>query len=197
MNSRSNRDHCLEGSHRWHRYNEKLWSIQRKCSDQLKDFQHKLSRKLVEQTKSQTLIIGELNVKAMAEKKRNRRNGKGLWRAIQNTGVLARFARLLTYKAALVGKKVVPISEVNTSKTCCLCGTMHAMPVWARIMECECGNVLDRDKNAAVNIMRRFLSQNALVDRLSSFEGMLRQTAEWKTKVAPKGFGGLAGSAIQ
>ncbi len=189
----SKRDHCLTGSYRWNRYNEKLLKMQKKCSNQLKDYQHKLSRKLVENTKSNTIIVGDLNVKDMADKNRNHRKGKGLRRAIQNTGFLARFAGLLTYKASRIGKKVVLISEVNTSKTCWLCGKMHDMPLWARNMECDCGNVMDRDKNSAVNIMKRFLSQNALVDRLSSMEEILRQTAEYKMKVAPMGLGGLAG----
>jgi len=150
--------------------------MQRKLSNQLKDYQHKLSRKLVDNTRSNTIIIGDLNVKNMAERKQNRKKSRGLRRAIQNTGYLARFAGLLTYKAALVGKKVVKISEANTSKTCCCCRKTYDMPLHTRILSCDCGNVLDRDKNAAVNIMTRFLSHNALVDRLSSFEEMLRHT---------------------
>ena len=54
---------------------------------------------------------------------------------------------------------------------------IHAeMTVRDRVMQCECGTVLDRDRNAAVNIMVRFLSQNALWTGYRQFAGNLRQT---------------------
>ena len=43
-------------------------------------------------------------------------------------------------------------------------------------MTCSCGNTLDRDRNSAVNIMVRFLSQNALWTGYRQFAGNLRQT---------------------
>ncbi|WP_231591933.1 transposase [Methanosarcina sp. WH1] len=68
----------------------------------------------------------------------------------------------MTYKAKLTGKKVIRIDETYTSKECCVCGKRHDMPLWERIMKCDCGNVIDRDRNSAINIIKRFLSQNAL-----------------------------------
>ena len=152
--------------------------MQRRCSNQIKDFQHKLSRKLVENTKANTIIIGDLNVKNIANSnKKDKKKDRSLHRAVQNNGYLSRFARFLTYKAKLVGKRVIEISEENTTKTCCLCAKKHDMKIWDRVIRCDfCGNELDRDKNSAVNIMVRFLSQNAPVNGLSSFEDILRQT---------------------
>ncbi|MEX2739449.1 MAG: RNA-guided endonuclease InsQ/TnpB family protein [Candidatus Wukongarchaeota archaeon] len=173
------RDHCKKGSRKWKRYHRKLRKMQRKCANQIKDFQHKLSKKLVENTKANTIIIGDLNVKKMSNSNRNKdkKRDKSLHRAVQNNGCLSRFARFLTYKAKLVGKRVIEISEENTTKTCCACGKKHEMNIWDRAMRCDyCGNELDRDKNSAVNIMVRFLSQNAPVDGLSSFEDILRKT---------------------
>ncbi|MEA2089729.1 MAG: transposase, partial [Thermoproteota archaeon] len=172
------RDHCKKGSNRWKRYHKKLRRIQRKCSNQTRDFQHKLTRKLVENTKANTIIIGDLNIKEMAKSNRDdTKRDKSLHRAVHNNGYLSRFARFLTYKAKLEGKRVIEISEEDTTKTCCVCGKKHNMKIWDRIMKCDCGNELDRDKNSAVNIMVRFLSQNALVDRLLSFKkSILRQT---------------------
>jgi putative transposase len=43
-------------------------------------------------------------------------------------------------------------------------------------MHCDCGTVLDRDRNAAINIMLRYLSQNALWTGYREFTGNLRQT---------------------
>jgi putative transposase len=174
----SKRDHCKKGSNRWERLRQKLRKMQGKCSNQTKDFQHKLSRKLVENTKANTIIIGDLNVKEMAQTNNlSSKMKNGLNRATQNNGYLSRFAGFLTYKAKLAGKRVIEISEEGTTKTCCVCGKKYDMKIWDRTMSCDCGNELDRDKNSAINIMVRFLSQNASVDRLLSFkESILRQT---------------------
>ena len=50
------------------------------------------------------------------------------------------------------------------------------MPLWKRTMECDCGNVIDRDRNSAINIMVRFLSQNALWPGYLHFVDNIRQT---------------------
>ena len=43
-------------------------------------------------------------------------------------------------------------------------------------MRCDCGNVIDRDCNSAVNIMVRFLSQNAKWTGYQQFVDNLRKT---------------------
>ncbi|WP_052722625.1 zinc ribbon domain-containing protein [Methanosarcina sp. WWM596] len=104
-------------------------------------------------------------------------------RSTQNQGYLSRFIEFLTYKAELTGKKVTRIDEAYTSKECCVCGKRHDMPLWERIMnlwerimKCDCGNVINRDRNSAINIMKRFLSQNALWTGYQKFSDNLRQT---------------------
>ena len=167
----SMRDHCKKESKRWKLLNKTLKRCQRKCANQIKDFQHKLSRKIVDNTKANTIIVGELSPRNMCKTK-----SRGLNRAIQNTGTLGRFVGFLTYKAKIVGKRVIENDERRTSKTCCVCGKIHDMMLWDRTMICDCGNVLDRDKNSAVNQMNRFLSQNALWMGYQLFAGNLRQT---------------------
>jgi len=132
---------------------------QRKLSNPIKDFQHKLSWRMVDNTKANTLIIGNLNVKKMPK---SSQVTKGLNRSTQNHGYMARFARFLAYKCRLAGKKVIWISEANISSICCACGKLHRMPLSRRSMGCDCGNLIDRDRNSAVNIMVRLLSQNAM-----------------------------------
>ena len=150
---------------------------QRKCANQFRDFQHKLSRKIVDNTRANTIIIGALEVKQMAQSEKVPRPMRnGLNRATQNTGTLSRFARFLTYKARLAGKKAIEIGEEGTTQMCYVCGRVHGMKIWDRIMRCECGNELDRDRNSAVNLMLRFLSQNAKWTGYSQFAGNLRQT---------------------
>jgi len=174
----SRRDHCKKvknqrPSRRWRRCNAAKRKMERKRSNQIKDIQHKLSKKLVENTKATTIVVGDLAVKQMPQ---SRQATPGLNRSTQNTGYLSRFIGFLTYKAERIGKRVIKIGEQYTTKTCCGCGAVHDMPLWKRVMVCECGVVLDRDRNSAVNIMVRFLSQNASWTGYQQFADNLRKT---------------------
>ena len=46
--------------------------MEQKKSNQLKDFQHKLSLKMVNNTKANTIIVGDLKVKNMAQSKKQK-----------------------------------------------------------------------------------------------------------------------------
>ncbi len=175
----SRRDHCKRDSRKWNILNNNLNRMKKKCTNQIKDFQHKLSSKIIKNTKANTIIVGNLSTKEMVSKKKDKpkhKGTKGLDRAIMNIGTLGRFVRFLTYKAELTGKRVIEINERDTSKQCCVCGKMHDIPLYKRDMVCDCGNNIDRDKNSSVNIMIHFLSQNAKWMGYQHFVGKLRQT---------------------
>jgi putative transposase len=182
----SRRDHCKITSRRWHFYHRKLQKMRRRCACQLLDFQHKISNKVVKNTRANTLIIGDLAVKTMAQKNHPTSSPqrdqaiRTLNHSLQNTGFLGRFAEFLTYKARKVGKRVVRIAEAYTTKTCCVCGRVRDRKLSERRIHCDCGNPLDRDQNAAVNIMVRFLSPQPPVngEPLQAFlNGLHRHTA--------------------
>jgi len=144
----------------------------------------------VENTKAHTIIVGDLKVKSMAQSTKIPQNmRKGLNRATQNTGSLGRFVHFLTYKAKRVGKRTIEFDERNTSKECYVCGKLHDMPIWKRIMNCDCGNVITRDKNSCVVLMKRYLSQNAKWTGYQEFLDNLRYTAKGKTRVPSPKFG--------
>ena len=80
-------------------------------------------------------------------------------RAVFNDWGLYAFIQMLKYKCLLYGKELVFLDERNTSKACSRCGQLHDMPLWKRTYRCEnCGLILDRDENSAVNILMRFLA---------------------------------------
>lgn len=107
------------------------------------DALHKLTHKLA--TEFATIAIEDLNVKGMM---RNRH----LARSIADAG-FAEFRRQLEYKAAMTGACVHVVDRFfPSSKTCHSCGTIHPMKLSDRVMVCECGNVMDRDLNAAMNL---------------------------------------------
>jgi putative transposase len=146
---------------------------------------------VVTNTRAHTLIVGDLPVKRMASKN----SASGFWRqdkakrtlnhSMQNTGFLGRFAQFLTYKAKKIGKRVIRMDEARTTKICCVCGKVRNRLLSERIIQCNCGTSFDRDQNAAVNIMMRFLLQQPLVngELCQVFRYSLhRQTALLKTR---------------
>lgn len=169
----SKRDHCRKGSGKWRFRHKVLKKHNRKCASQTRDWQHKLSRRIVGNTRANTIVVGDLHVKKMAQ---SSSASNGLNRSVQGGGYLGRFVRFLAYKAELAGKKVIEIDESYTSRECYACGKLHDMPLWVRVMSCDCGNVIERDRNSSVSIMVRFLSQNALWTGYRQFVGNLRKT---------------------
>ncbi len=200
----------------------------RKLANQLLDFQHWLSKKRVTHTKAMTLIFGKPSVKKMAKAKKKKGTGKAqqprtkvnktLNFSLQNTGTMARFIELVTYKAEKLGKRVIPIDEAYTTLICPRCGAMKFKQLSERTLKCNnrknksnrnCGLEIDRDLAAAINILAKFyltkgdfenLLHEPSVNEESFFlvwKGFLRQTAEGKTKVPIadfwQRFGGLAG----
>jgi putative transposase len=77
-----------------------------------------------------------------------------LSKAVADVG-LFELNRQIEYKSAWYGKQVVKISRWEpTTKQCSACGQVRNMTLSQRVYECECGLVMDRDENAAINIKR-------------------------------------------
>ena len=89
----------------------------------------------------------------------NTTKNHSLARAILDSG-WSTFGRMLEYKA----KKVVGVIAANTTVDCSNCGNKVPKSLAVRIHRCDkCGIVLDRDHNAALNILQRGL--NSLLPR--------------------------------
>lgn len=127
----------------------KLAKLHQRISNIRVDALHKLTTKLA--TEFDTIAIEDLNVAGML---RNR----CLARSIADAG-FAEFRRQLTYKAVMTGAKVVVVDRFfPSSKTCHSCGTIHTMKLSDRVMVCDCGNIMDRDLNAAMNLKNKAAS---------------------------------------
>jgi putative transposase len=60
----------------------------------------------------------------------------------------------LSYKAENAGREFVRVNPAYTSQDCSSCGHRQVMPLSKRVYDCpECGLSLDRDTNAAKNIL--------------------------------------------
>ncbi len=67
---------------------------------------------------------------------------------------------MLVYKCLRFGKELYIIDERGTTKLCHVCKQMQDMPLWQRTYRCpNCGLVMDRDANSAINIYQRFVAR--------------------------------------
>ena len=124
----------------------KLAKIHRKIRNQRNDFLHKESHKLV---KSYDIIVFEdLRIKNMVK-------NHHLAQSISDAS-WSKFIDYTTYKTESAGRKVILVNPRNTSQTCSNCGVMVKKSLAVRTHKCPyCGLILDRDVNAAINILRR------------------------------------------
>ncbi len=65
---------------------------------------------------------------------------------------------LLNEKAESAGVRVVEVDPRGTSQECSGCGATVKKSLSVRTHRCECGVVMDRDVNAAINILHRGLA---------------------------------------
>jgi putative transposase len=124
----------------------KVARVYARIADQRRDLLHKLTTRLVRD--NQTIVIEDLAVRNMV---RNR----SLARAISDAS-WSEFRSMLTYKADWYGRTVIAVHRwYPSSKTCSRCGhLLDTLPLGVREWTCPgCGEVHDRDVNAARNIL--------------------------------------------
>lgn len=126
-------------------------------ANQRKDFLHKTSTELIKNHDS--ICIEDLNIKGMVK------NHK-LAQAITDVS-WGEFVRQLKYKAEWHGKNILCIGRFEpSSKTCSNCGSINKeLTLQDREWTCVCGEVLNRDKNASVNIKNFALKNHLSVGR--------------------------------
>ena len=125
----------------------KAWRKARRRRD---DFAHKLSDKLTKENK--VIVFEDLKVQNMVK-------NHTLASAIMDAawGKLRQFT---AYKAERRGGRVILVNPGGTSQKCSGCGETVPKELSERVHDCPgCGLVVDRDVNAARNILERGLEQ--------------------------------------
>lgn len=119
---------------------------QERVANQRRDFLHKLSTDLVR--RYDCIALEDLRVRNMV---RNRHLSKSILDSGWST-----FRQHLTYKAESAGREIAFVDPAYTSKCCAQCGAVFQdFDLSTRWVTCACGLSLDRDHNAALNILRR------------------------------------------
>lgn len=122
--------------------------------NQRRDFHFKTAKKLI--TENDLICIENLtHFKA---------EWKNLRKSISDVA-WQQFFDILVFKAEEAGKQVIKVDPKNTSQRCSGCDVIVPKDLSTRVHSCKnCGLVLDRDHNAALNILQAGLAcQHALV----------------------------------
>ena len=136
---------CQKGSQNYKKQKKRVALCHEKIRNQRKDFQHKLSTSLAESYDA--VCVEDLNLKGMA-------GGFHFGKGVHDNGY-GLFLSMLEYKLEERGKYLIKVDRYfASSKICSVCGKKkEELSLSDRIYCCECGNRMDRDVNAAVNIM--------------------------------------------
>ncbi len=156
---RSKRDKCKKKSRRYSHLSNVYKRVAQKKRNKQRDSLHKASHLIAHKLVERTVVVGDLSQRQMVMREHQEKN-RYKNRAVFNDWGLYTFTEMLKYKCHLYGKELVFLDERNTSKACSRCGNLQAMPLWKRTYCCtNCGLVMDRDENSAVNILARFFAR--------------------------------------
>lgn len=127
------------------RQQKRMFKKARHASNQRKDFLHKRSTAIAKQYDA--VCVEDLNMNAMANK------GFGNGKATLDNGY-GMFLAMLEYKLRDRGKQLIKVNKwYPSSQICSCCGHKQKIPLHVRTYDCpQCGNRIDRDYNAAINI---------------------------------------------
>ncbi len=150
----------------------KAW---RKLRRQRDDFAHKLSDKLTKE--NQVIVFEDLTIRNMVQ-------NHSLASAIMDSA-WGKLRQLTAYKAERRGGRVILVSPSGTSQKCSGCGETVPKDLSTRMHRCpRCGLVIDRDVNAARNILKLGLEQARVEEqpllvqrrRISKFAPLKQET---------------------
>jgi len=164
---RSKRDTCKKKSRRYIHLSKVYRRVSERKQRKQRDCLHKASHLIAHQLAERAVVIGDLSQQQMVIKKQERETPKERRkrhirnRMIYNDWGLYGFVQMLAYKCLRFGKDLFVIDERDTTRMCHVCKGKQDMPLWQRMYRCQnenCGLVMDRDENSAVNIYQRFLA---------------------------------------
>lgn len=139
------RARCQRGSRRYRELSLRIVRLHEKIARQRRDFQHKLSRRLVQDFG--LIVVEDLHILGLSRSM--------LAKSVHDAG-WSQFLFFLTYKAEEAGSEVESVAANGTTQECAYCGTFVPKTLAERQHHCpHCGFTASRDVNAALNILFR------------------------------------------
>ena len=136
---------CKRGSNRRRKVKSRLTATNAKIARKRNTHLHQVTASLA--ARFSVIAVEKLNIRGLAA---------GMLARDVHDVAWGRFNQFLCYKAARAGSKVIKVDPRNTSQVCSGCGVIVPKALGVRIHDCpHCGLVLDRDVNAARNVLRK------------------------------------------
>lgn len=146
-----------KGTRKYRQLKHKIAKLREYETNCRKDFQHKLSTKLVRECSE--LVTESLDIKKMTksasgtieEPGKNVAQKSGLNREILSTAP-RQFLMFLAYKAEEAGTKNIELDakKLKASQTCAKCGRVEKKRLSDRMHNCACGHQTTRDRNSVM-----------------------------------------------
>ena len=137
---------------------KKLFNLNHRLTDIRQNYLHQTTSSIIKREPS-FICLEDLNVSGMMK-------NKHLSKAVQQQGFYE-FRRQIEYKSKWKNIQVIIANRFfPSSKLCSCCGSIKRnLKLSERIYKCECGNVMDRDYQAALNLKKygeMFLKQQSV-----------------------------------
>jgi putative transposase len=134
----------VKGSKSQRKTYQQIAGLHERVSNQRSDYLHQVSRRLV--ADHDLIAIENLSLAFM-------NHNRHLSLSSHDAG-FGLFRQMIEYKAEEAGTQIVAVNPSNTTQACSRCGSLVPKDVSVRVHTCHhCGLVLDRDVNAARNIL--------------------------------------------
>jgi putative transposase len=137
-----------KGSTNRQKARQRLAKAHLKISRQRKDFAVKLAKCVVHS--NDVIAYEDLRIKNLVK---NHCLAKSI-----NDAAWYQFREWIEYFGVKFGKITIAVPPNYTSQNCSNCGEIVKKSLSTRTHQCKCGCVLDRDENAAINILKKGLS---------------------------------------
>ena len=136
---------CKRGSSRRRKVRRQVTRCHAKIKNTRRTYLHQVSARLVRE--NDMIAVEKLNTKGLAR--------TVVARSVHDAG-WSTLKEMLTYKAEWAGRQLVEVDPRNTSQACSGCGVLVPKKLKERWHRCpECGLEMDRDENAARNVLHR------------------------------------------
>ena len=138
-----------KGSHNWRKQKVQVARCHAKVRDQRRDFAHKLTTGWAK--RHDLIAFEDMDLRGHMQGRFPKATADAGW------GMLRQMSQ---YKEARRSGRYVEVPTKGTTQTCSGCGRLHDPPLTLqdRTYECPCGLVMDRDLNAARNVLARALA---------------------------------------
>ena len=134
-----------KGSARYKEQREHVAKIHEHIANQRRDFRSKTAHRLFAQCEE--VAVEDLKIGNMVK---NHHLAKSI-----SDAAWGNFRLTLESKAANAGKQVTKVDPKHTSQRCSGCDSIVAKSLSVRVHDCpDCGLIIDRDHNAAINIKK-------------------------------------------